>query len=194
MRLLSDQDVASLGARGHCVVQAPAATFAPLAQWCRKARSARLFSRASTGRARVETKTRTDSTLWFEDKNNSEAPTGSELARAHFEQLREELNVQAYLGLKKFEVQLARYAPGNYYQRHIDAFSGQENRRVTAIVYLNERWRPEHGGRLIIHGESPSTVEPSAFTMVIFLSEKIEHEVEVTTAARFAVTAWYAAS
>lgn len=108
-----------------------------------------------------------------------------------FEALRQELNRTAYLGLTRFDVQLARYGAGARYVRHRDAFPGSDNRRVTAIVYLNEAWRPEHGGQLRLHVEPPVDVEPVLGRLVVFLSDRIEHEVLPAHAERFALTAWY---
>jgi SM-20-related protein len=124
---------------------------------------------------------RSDQTAWLDD---------SPLHRP-FEGLREELNRTAYLGLARFDVQLARYAPGARYVRHLDAFPGSDNRRVTAIVYLNPDWRPEHGGQLRLHVESVRDVEPTLDRLVVFLSDRVEHEVLPARAERFAVTAWF---
>jgi SM-20-related protein len=193
VRLLSDEQVSDLGRVGFCIGAAPRAHFSQLAQWCRKANHAGFFVPAQTGRSKLKSHARTDSTLWLEADGQSSVPDGADLARSYFEQLRLELNSEAYLGLRKFELQLARYCSGDRYEKHLDALVGQENRRVTAIVYLNEQWRPEHGGQLVLHTAMPRSVVPRAFTLVVFLSETIEHEVEVTAVDRFAVTAWYGA-
>src|SRR4051812_13545290 len=50
-----------------------------------------------------------------------------------FETLREEINRSDWLGLGRFEVQVARYLPGAGYPRHRDAFRGDRSRRLTAI-------------------------------------------------------------
>jgi SM-20-related protein len=124
---------------------------------------------------------RSDETVWLDDSP----------LHASFEALREELNRTAYLGLTRFDVQLARYAPSARYVRHLDAFPGRENRRVTAIVYLNPEWKPEHGGQLRLHVKPPRDVKPLMNRLVVFLSEKVEHEVLPAHAPRLAMTAWY---
>jgi SM-20-related protein len=110
-----------------------------------------------------------------------------------FAELGEALSAGAYLGLGRFELQLAHYPGGGaHYQRHRDAFPGQSNRRVTAIYYANLDWRPEHGGLLRLHLEDGTLdVAPTLDRLVVFLSERLEHEVLPAHAPRLALTAWY---
>lgn len=110
-----------------------------------------------------------------------------------FTELMDVLNREAFVGLRSFDLQLARYGPGAKYVRHRDAFPGQGNRRVTAIVYLNEGWVPAHGGELKLF-EPDTVIAPVMDRLVVFLSEKIEHEVLESRAERFALTAWYVPS
>jgi SM-20-related protein len=112
-----------------------------------------------------------------------------------FDELRLQLNELAWLGLRRTELQLAHYpANGAGYQRHRDAFPGDDNRRMTAIVYLNPAWEPAHGGRLTLFVEPrPLEVDPTLDTCVVFRSQLIEHEVQPSYADRFAVAAWYSA-
>jgi SM-20-related protein len=111
-----------------------------------------------------------------------------------FHALGEALSAGAYLGLGRFDLQLACY-PGNgaHYSRHRDAFPGQSNRRATAIWYANPDWAPAHGGvlRLYPEGKAPVDVEPVLDRLVVFLSERVEHEVLPAFAPRLALTAWY---
>ena len=112
-----------------------------------------------------------------------------------FEALRDALNREAWLGLGRFDVQVARYPGGGArYARHRDAFRDGFGgvRRLTAIVYLNDPWRAEDGGLLRLHVEpGPVDVEPVAGRLVVFLAETVEHEVLPAFAERLAVTAWY---
>ncbi len=113
-------------------------------------------------------------------------------AHARFAELSEQLNQAAYLGLRRFDLQLAHYPPGARYVRHRDAFVGGPNRRLTAILYLNAGWRPEHGGALRLHLDAGvQDVAPELDRAVIFLSDRVEHEVLPTFAPRLALTAWY---
>ncbi|MDC0710250.1 2OG-Fe(II) oxygenase [Stigmatella sp. ncwal1] len=110
-----------------------------------------------------------------------------------FASLGEALSAGAYLGLGRFDVQLAHYpGGGTRYVRHRDAFPGQSNRRLTAIYYANPDWKPEQGGQLRLYLEAGTLeVAPALDTLVVFLSERLEHEVLPTHAPRLALTAWY---
>jgi SM-20-related protein len=104
------------------------------------------------------------------------------------ESLRDEINRSHWLGLGRFEVQVARYLPGARYPRHRDAFRGARSRRLTAIWYLN---REPLGGDLRLHVDPPLDITPAFDRLVVFLSEEIEHEVLPTGSERWAITAWY---
>ena len=133
---------------------------------------------------------RTDELAWL----TADATTGA-LAEVvtHFAELMKCLNEAAWLGLRTFDLQLARYAAGAHYARHRDAFPGDDSRRVTAIVYLNPGWVPSHGGQLRLHVEPPFDLEPMLDRLVVFRSELVEHEVLEAHAARWALTAWFSA-
>lgn len=111
----------------------------------------------------------------------------------HFTALMHALNEAAWVGLRRFDLQLARYAPGAHYDRHLDAFPGQDNRRITAIVYLNPTWTPADGGALRLFVEPPLELEPTLDRLVVFRSAVVEHEVLEAKAERWALTAWYSA-
>jgi len=120
-----------------------------------------------------------------------------DLVLEQFEQLRVGLNRRGFLGLNDCEIQVARYpGDGSGYDRHLDAFAGDATRRVTAITYLNETWRPSDGGALRLYPEDGSTIdiEPVAGRLVVFLSKELEHGVRPAFAPRFAVTSWYRSS
>ncbi len=138
---------------------------------------------------RVDGETRGDAIAWLTPE---ESPPGLAALVAELAALRDALNREAYLGLDRMELQLARYAGGGArYRRHRDAFPGRGSRRVTAIYYANPAWRPEDGGALRLHLEDgPVDVAPILDRLVVFLSERLEHEVRPTFAPRLAVTAW----
>ncbi len=80
-----------------------------------------------------------------------------------FSALGEALSAGTYLGLGRFDVQLAHYpGEGASYTRHRDAFPGQSNRRVTAIYYANPDWEPGHGGQLRLYLEGRPHRAPGA--------------------------------
>lgn len=129
---------------------------------------------------------RTDELAWVTPELFPEAV-------ACFEALMTQLNERAWLGLRRFDLQLARYQPGAKYVRHLDAFPGDDNRRVTAIVYLNPAWTEGDGGKLRLFVEPPVDVEPRLDRLVVFRSGLLEHEVQPAHAERWALTAWYSA-
>ena len=164
---------------------------APLAEETRQAAHAlEGFSPAKLGRGadrQARPELRGDELRWL---TRAEAPAG---LLAALETLRDELNSSAFLGLERLELQCARYLePGALYAPHRDSFRGQRGRRVTCIYYLNEGWTPAHGGRLRLHvSPAPVEIDPCLDTLVVFLSERVEHEVSASFAARWALTAWF---
>lgn len=159
----------------------------------RRLRSEGLLHRAGVRRGadhHLDEGVRGDSIAWLDE-------TASPILRSvfeHFEALRLAVNEAAWLGLRRFELQLAHYpGTGAGYQRHRDAFPGDDNRRLTAICYLNPGWTPTHGGQLRLCCEPAVELEPRLDRLVVFRSEVIEHEVRPSLADRFAVTAWYSA-
>ena len=145
---------------------------------------------------RVDAAARGDAIAWVEPDG---VPLELAALWAVFLALRDALNRDVYLGLDRVEVQVARYpGGGTAYNRHRDAFparpGGHPNRRVTAIYYANPGWCPEDGGALRLHGvESPTDVAPVLDRLLVFLSERVEHEVLPVRVPRSAVTAWFRA-
>lgn len=191
--MLTDEDIAALGERGWFVrdgfLSADAVDRAIAAS--ERLRGAGAFHAAGVRRGadhRVEKAVRGDEIAWIDEG----APDPFPELRERFLALKEELNASAYLGLSRMEVQLAHYpGEGEGYAAHRDAFAGPGNRRLTAIVYLNRGWVPEHGGALRLHVDPPRDVEPQAGRLVVFLAERIQHEVLPTHAPRWALTAWF---
>ncbi|ACV25543.1 2OG-Fe(II) oxygenase [Kangiella koreensis] len=114
---------------------------------------------------------------------------------AWIEELRLRLNRHLFLGLFDYECMFAHYQEGAFYKRHLDAFRGGTNRRLTTVLYLNPQWNPEDGGELLIYrkrSKTPiETVVPSFGTLVVFLSEVFPHEVLPANKSRFSLTGWY---
>ena len=105
------------------------------------------------------------------------------------------LNRRLYLGLFSFESHFAHYAPGDFYQRHLDAFRGQTNRVLSLVAYLNPGWQSDAGGEIVIYRDSQDqngiTVKPEQGTCVIFLSEQFPHEVRPATEHRYSIAGWF---
>jgi len=60
---------------------------------------------------------------------------------------------------------------------HVDSEESVDGRRLTAILYLNPGWRPEHGGHLRLYPPfaPPVDVEPRHDRLVLFLSNRMLH-------------------
>ncbi len=141
-------------------------------------------------RVQVDLDQRRDRITWLLDCGDVEA---LKPLNEIFEGVRIALNEGAWLGLRRFDVQLAFYAgQGGFYKSHRDSFPGRANRIVTAILYLNLDWVTAHGGALMLHVE-PVVVEvaPIAGRLVVFMSEVVEHEVLPVFSPRVAATAWF---
>ncbi|MCA2979441.1 MAG: 2OG-Fe(II) oxygenase [Myxococcaceae bacterium] len=193
---LSAEEIALLGERGYFTRGAflgPAAALAAQAAAARLVRAGAL-KRAGVrrgGQHRLDDAVRQDSITWLDEAVEDAALRE---VQARFEALRQALNEGAYLGLRRTELQLAHYpSTGAVYQRHRDAFPGDDNRRVTAIVYLNAAWEPAHGGALRLYVDPPLDLAPALDQLVVFRSEVVEHEVRPSFADRYAITAWYSA-
>jgi SM-20-related protein len=145
---------------------------------------------------RVDSTVRGDAIAWLDA---DEASPELAALREVFLSLRDALNRGAYLGLDRIEIQVARYpGDGSGYARHRDSFRALPgpgpSRRVTAIYYANPGWCPDHGGMLRLHVDGgPHDLEPLLDRLLVFLSERVEHEVLPARAARQAITAWFLA-
>lgn len=109
------------------------------------------------------------------------------------DELRQALNQAFYLGLEDFECHFACYAPGAFYQRHLDRFRDDDRRTVSAVFYLNDDWRPEQGGALRLHlaDGRAHDVLPQAGTLALFMSAEMPHEVLAATRERLSLTGWF---
>ncbi len=111
-----------------------------------------------------------------------------------FEQVRQAANEYCWMGVKRFDTQIAMYpGDGAQYDRHRDAFHGQMSRVLTAIYYPNVDWQPAHGGQLRVFFSNGTVeeIEPMGDRLVVFLSEILDHQVLPVFSARAALTAWY---
>jgi SM-20-related protein len=191
-RFFTDEEVESLGG-GQAVLRS-GFLGEPLVHQVRAAAASVDLRPAGTSRAGVVDSTvRGDAIGWLDPADP--LPPWPAL-RDRFETLRRAANREAYLGLTSCEIQVARYpGAGEGYVRHVDSFAGPlASRRMTAIVYLNAGWQHSDGGQLRLHlAGGPVDVEPLLDRLVVFLSDRVEHEVLPARAPRLAITAWYGA-
>ena len=133
---------------------------------------------------------RTDKTRWLEGDTPIQRGYQAQMA-----ELQRQLNRQLFMGLKDYECHYALYQIGDFYKKHLDAFRGRGNRRLTTVLYLNDDWQATDGGELLIypaHGkESMHRVLPQAGTLVCFLSEDFPHEVLPATRDRLSIAGWF---
>jgi SM-20-related protein len=110
-----------------------------------------------------------------------------------FEELRMELNREAYLGLFELELHYARYPPGAGYARHVDQPFGSSQRKVSLVLYLNADWAPHHGGVLRIHqtDDRALDIDPLGGRLVCFLTPGREHEVLQARRERLSISGWF---
>lgn len=107
--------------------------------------------------------------------------------------LREAINRGLFLGLEDFESHFAMYPPGAFYLKHVDRFRDDDRRMVSAVVYLNDGWLPEHGGqlRMYLENDRVQDVQPIGGCLVVFLSAEVPHEVLPATRDRLSLTGWF---
>ena len=112
---------------------------------------------------------------------------------AKLDGLRAELNRALMAGLEDFQGHFAVYPRGASYARHFDRLVGSDVRAISAALYLNEAWLPEHGGhlRIYIGGGRSEDVLPQGGRLVAFLSDRFEHEVLPATRERLSFTGWF---
>ncbi|MFC3094526.1 2OG-Fe(II) oxygenase [Alteromonas sediminis] len=105
------------------------------------------------------------------------------------------LNRTLFLGLTSFESHFARYPAGHFYKRHLDAFKGHSNRKVSMVLYLNHNWTLDDGGELVIYKDDIDRngikVQPGFATLALFLSEDFPHEVLPASRQRLSVAGWF---
>ena len=131
---------------------------------------------------------RGDDTCWLEEPLFA----AERLLLADMEQLRLELNREAYLGLFDLEMHYAWYPPGAGYARHVDQPQGREDRVVSVVLYLNESWIPADGGQLrLFDAGIARDVEPLAGRLVAFVTAGREHAVLPTQKDRLSLTGWF---
>jgi len=148
------------------------------------------FTTAGIGRKQrqqLNTRIRTDKTLWFSTQNDAQAEY-----LALMDDLRTIINQTFYLGLFDYECHFAKYEQGDFYKKHLDAFRGRSNRVFTSVCYLNS---VEEAGELIIYEKETNRVLekilPKKSTLVLFESERFPHEVLAAQSTRYSIAGWF---
>ncbi|MFE8034829.1 2OG-Fe(II) oxygenase [Thiohalocapsa marina] len=152
------------------------------------------LSRAGIGREQAHQLNRfvrQDDTRWLEPGNAVDAGFLDWI-----EAIRLGLNRRLFLGLFDYEAHYARYQPGAFYKKHLDAFdTASRNRVLSTVLYLNPNWPASNGGELLLYASDGEAllerVLPGFGRLAIFLSERFPHEVLPTRATRFSIAGWF---
>ena len=150
------------------------------------------FSKAGIGRSDkldLRPEIRSDKIFWLDENSLTQ---NQKLYFDFINELKARINRELFLSLRTFEAHLAGYPKGSFYKKHLDQFQTQQNRLITAILYLNFDWKNEYGGKLKIHLNENDCEEilPEAGTFICFRSDLIYHEVLKCTKERFSLTGW----
>lgn len=158
-----------------------------------KSIDSQLFKAAGVGRDQdfqINQFLRRDKIYWLDEKHQENKPYFDWI-----EQLRLRLNRELLLGLFDYECHYAYFPEGAFYKKHLDAFKGTSNRRLTTVLYLNPQWNSSDGGELQLYQpdalEPFTSVLPKFGRMVIFLSEVFPHEVARANKGRHSLTGWF---
>lgn len=174
----------------------PAPTIQALSAQAKALQQSGSLRQAGVGKAapnQITGKVRNDSIYWLDTIGQS-AEQATYLKRMM--ELQESLNRYFFLGLFEFETHFAIYPPGGVYHKHLDQFKGQQERQVSAILYLNEAWQAKDGGELRLYlgrtaDQSFMDIAPLSGRMILFLSGKFFHEVLPATRERISLTGWF---
>jgi SM-20-related protein len=136
---------------------------------------------------------RRDQILWLDHRAPREPnrPFFDRLSR-----LIDYLNRTCFMGIRDMEFHFAIYPEGAYYKRHLDVFTTDSSRKLSAICYLNPNWQAADGGQLRLFlpeadgTETNVEILPEAGRLVLFDSQTLEHEVMPTTRERYSITGW----
>jgi len=139
--------------------------------------------------AHIDKNKRSDKTKWIDPTNETLKEYLDTMT-----QLQTHLNRSLYLGLSYYEAHFALYEQGDFYEKHLDSFIGAKNRVVTTVYYLNDNWKSEDGGELIIYDKNAKEIQrvmPKANTLVVFMSEDFPHEVLPAQKQRYSIAGWF---
>ncbi len=112
---------------------------------------------------------------------------------ARLDEIRLQVSRSLIPGLFETESHFALYPPGTHYERHVDAFQAGNCRRLSLVFYLNRDWNEQDGGQLAIYddaGRECQRIQPTAGTLVMFLSQTVPHAVLPTRRWRASIASW----
>ncbi|WP_421751455.1 2OG-Fe(II) oxygenase [Croceimicrobium sp.] len=131
---------------------------------------------------------RSDRIMWLSDNPEKDALADF---KKRIEALMADLNPLLFLSLRDVEMHLAEYAPGAFYEKHVDQFKKNGHRILSFACYLNSGWQDGDGGELRVYqGDHYFDVEPLAGRLALFRSDTVEHAVRPAKALRRSITGW----
>lgn len=140
-----------------------------------------------TGTEKIIEEIRGDYTYWL--KNHIDPiPDLFEV----FTETKQLINKLCYLSLADFEFHFAHYPKGSFYKKHLDQFSGRNNRMISMIIYLNKDWANGDGGELQIYPKDKPILKiaPLMNRCIMFRSDTLLHEVLMANKTRKSITGW----
>lgn len=141
----------------------------------------------SSGEFKLDASVRGDFIYWLERANDQKLEPFYGL----IDELIDAFRKYCYLSLSGSEFHIAKYPADSFYKKHLDQFNNRSNRMITVLLYLNENWKSGDGGELKIYGKDQEfLVEPVARRLLLFKSDKVEHEVLTTRVSRYSLTGW----
>ena len=150
------------------------------------------FSKAGIGtdmKHQIRTNIRGDHTYWLNPYQHPELREVWEL----IDETKAALNTFCFLSLTGAEFHLVHYPKGARYEKHIDQFEHRKNRMISMVIYLNEKWSDEDGGKLelFLANGALKKVEPVACRCVLFKSASVPHAVAEVNKSRYSLTGWF---
>ncbi|UEG50712.1 2OG-Fe(II) oxygenase [Ferruginibacter lapsinanis] len=131
---------------------------------------------------------RSDIIYWLDRKHNNQYENEFFELMDNFVSF---LNSTCYTGITGYEFHYTMYEPGSFYKKHLDQFRNNDSRQYSMILYLNDNWQDEDGGKLRIHhSDSFQDISPENGKIVFFKSNELPHEVMITNKPRLSITGW----
>ena len=149
------------------------------------------FKKSGTGKQnekRINEGIRGDYIQWIDNETTQPA---LKIYLDRMRELMQYINQSLFLSLQDFEIHFTIYPQGSFYKLILYQFKGNDHRKLSVILYVNEDWKKEDGGQLRMHlMEGAIDFLPMAGRLICFRSDKIEHEVRPATRDRLSLTGW----
>lgn len=155
------------------------------------------FDPAGIGRRGVDwqlrPEIRSDYVKWLQP---SEMTEFQQLYWTQIDNFKQALNQELYLSLNNFEGHFAIYPPKSFYKKHLDNHQTAQRRFISCILYFNQDWKEEDGGKLRIYDKDDKNkvetdILPIFNRFVCMRSEMIWHEVLPSEKRnRMSITGW----